>query len=61
MSEITGLPVSEDIGYSTPGSLGSYKLSMKYDVYGITYELCDIDQEPDYDKIIESLIEAINY
>ncbi|HNX25374.1 MAG TPA: DUF2817 domain-containing protein [Spirochaetota bacterium] len=61
MSEITGIPISHDIGYATPGSLGSLKSSLEYKVQGITFELCGIDREPDYDKIIESLIEAINY
>jgi protein MpaA len=61
MSEITGLPISEDIGYPTPGSLGSFKSSLEYEVQGITFELCEIDREPEYDKITEALIEAINY
>lgn len=61
MSEITGLPISDDIGYPTPGSLGSFKSGLEYDVQGITFELCDIDREPEYDKITEALIEAINY
>lgn len=61
MSAITGLPVSHDIGYDTPGSLGSFKSSMEYEVYGITFELGEIDREPDYASITESLIEAINY
>jgi len=61
MSKITGLPVSDDIGYATPGSLGSYKSGMNNEVFGITYELCAIDREPDYEKITKSLIEAINY
>ena len=61
MSEITGIPISNDIGYATPGSLGSFKSSLDYEVDGITYELCDVDREPDYVKITESLIEAINY
>lgn len=61
MSEITGLPVLDDIGYPTPGSLGSYKSSMHSGIQGITFELCEIDREPDYEKITQSLIEAINY
>jgi len=61
MSKITGLPVVENIGYSTPGSLGSYHTALDYKVQGITVELCSIDREPDYKKVIESLIEAINY
>ncbi len=61
MSKITGLPISYDIGYATPGSLGSFKTALEYEIHGITYELCEIDREPDYDKVIEALIEAINY
>lgn len=61
MSEITGLPISHDIGYATPGSLGSFKSGLEYEIHGITFELCDIDREPDYEKITEALIEAINY
>jgi len=61
MSEITGIVISKDIGYATPGSLGSYKSSLSYKAHEITYELGEIDREPDYDKIIKSLIEAINY
>lgn len=61
MSEITGMHVSHDIGYATPGSLGSYKSSQEYPVCGITFELCETDREPDYGRITESLIEAVNY
>ena len=61
MSEISGFPVSHDIGYETPGSLGSLRSYSDYEVYGITYELCRIDREPDYRKITKSLLEAINY
>lgn len=61
MSEITGIPVGEDVGYPTPGSLGSYKSLLDYGVYGVTFELCEIDREPDYKNITKSLIEAINY
>ena len=61
MSKITGLPVSYDIGYPTPGSLGSFQSSLDYKIDGITFELCGIDHEPDYNKITRSLIEAINF
>jgi len=61
MSEISGVPVSHDLGYETPGSLGSLKPFLGYKAYGITYELGRIDREPDYDKVTESLVEAINY
>ncbi|HOP62771.1 MAG TPA: DUF2817 domain-containing protein [Spirochaetota bacterium] len=61
MSEISGFPVSDDIGYSTPGSLGSFITDQEYKVSGITYELGRVDREPDYKAITRSLIEAVNY
>ncbi len=61
MSEVSGFPVSDDIGYTTPGSLGNYGLTLDYIVQGVTYELGAIDYEPDYKKVTKSLIEAINY
>lgn len=61
MSEISGFPVAEDLGYETPGSLGSYGLTLNYKVQGITYEMGAIDYEPDYSKVTKSLIEAINF
>ena len=61
MSGITGLPVQVYIGYETPGSLGSLKSTFNFKIYGITYELCAIDTEPDYNIITLSLIEAINH
>jgi len=61
MSEITGFPVQHDIGYPTPGSLGSFTAQYKTLIMCITYELGRIDREPDYDAVIGSLIEAINF
>lgn len=61
VSEASGIPVSYDIGYETPGSLGSLKATCEFKIYGFTYELCAVDIEPDYEKITKSLIEAINY
>jgi len=61
MSEASGFPVSDDIGYATPGSLGSYGFTLGYDLQSVTYELGSIDYEPDYEKVTQSLIEAINY
>lgn len=61
MSDISGFSISFDIGYKTPGSLGSFKSDQEYSIIGITYELGRIDREPDYNKIILSLLEAINY
>lgn len=61
MSEISGFPVSDDIGYLTPGSLGSFKSEQKFSIWGITYELGEVDREPDYEAVTRSLVEAINY
>ena len=62
MSETSGLPVSYDIGYPTPGSLGSYTAGLYYmNCCTLTYELGRVDREPDYKSVIRSLMEAINY
>jgi len=61
MSGITGYPVLEDIGYPTPGSLGSFVAEHKNKTMCITYELGRIDREPDYDAVTGSLVEAINF
>jgi protein MpaA len=61
MSDLSGLPVIDDIGYPTPGSLGNYRVAQDYDIIGITFELCDIDMEPEYHKITAALFTAVNY
>ena len=61
ISEISGFPIEDDIGYHTPGSLGSYGFTLDYKIQSITYEMGPIDYEPDYNKVTQSLIEAINY
>lgn len=61
MSLITGFPISHDIGYPTPGSLGSFTAQHKNKIMCITYELGRIDREPDYNAVTGSLIEAINF
>jgi len=61
MSEISELPVSDDIGYPTPGSLGNYRKAQNYEIIGITFELCDVDIEPEYHKIVAALFVAINF
>ena len=61
MSEITGFPVQHDIGYPTPGSIGSFTAQHKNKIMCITYELGRIDREPDYDAVTGSLVEAINF
>lgn len=61
ISEISGIPLLYDIGYETPGSLGSLKPFLNFKTSCITYELCRIDREPDYSRITDSLVAAINY
>jgi murein peptide amidase A len=61
LSEISGIQIKYDLGYPTPGSLEHYDGYKEYNIQGITYELGDVDTEPDYPKIINSLIEAINF
>ena len=61
MSDITGFPVLPDIGYPTPGSMGSFTAQHKNKIMCITYELGRIDREPDYNAVTGSLIEAINF
>jgi protein MpaA len=61
MSEISGFPVLEDIGYSTPGSLGSFLEEHNNKIFCITYELGRVDREPDYNAVTGSLIKAINF
>jgi protein MpaA len=61
MSELSELPVIDDIGYPTPGSLGNYRASQDYEIIGITLELCAINIEPEYNKIVAALFSAINY
>ena len=61
MSELSELPVIDDIGYSTPGSLGNYIVSQEHEIIEITFELCEIDIEPEYYKIVAALFTAINY
>lgn len=60
MSQITGLPVKEDVWYPTPGSMGSYAVSGGKKIPVITYEMGPIDKQPDYNSVIVSLITAIN-
>ena len=61
MSELSGLEVIDDIGYPTPGSLGNYRVAQNYEIIGITFELCEIDIEPEYHQIVAALFSAINY
>ena len=61
MSALSEMPVIDDIGYPTPGSLGNFRVSKGSEIIGITFELCPIDKEPEYHKIIAALVAAINY
>lgn len=61
MSMLSGYEIAFDIGYETPGSLGSYTGTDSLDIPGITYEIGSIDYEPDYGRINLSLLEAANY
>ena len=60
MSQITGLPVEEDVWYPTPGSLGSHATSGKKRIPVITYEMGSISREQDYTGVIVSIIRVIN-
>ena len=61
MSDLAEMPVLDDVGYPTPGSLGNYRVAQDYEIMGITFELCSIDIEPEYHKIVTALVAAINY
>ena len=61
MSELSELSVIDDIGYATPGSFGNYCASQDYEIIEITFELCNIDMEPEYHKIVAALLAAVNY
>ena len=61
MSVLAEMPVLDDVGYPTPGSLGNYRAAYSREVIGITFELCSIDIEPEYHKITAALVAAINY
>jgi hypothetical protein len=58
MSDISGYSISFDIGYKTPWF--PWKLQIRSGILNnrITYELGRIDREPDYNKVILSLLEA---
>ena len=61
MSRLSGLGIEFDIGYDTPGSLGSYAAMDEIDIPVITLELGPVYAEPDYGRINLSLLEAVNY
>ncbi len=61
MSLISGIPLSDDIGYDTPGSLGSYAAMETIKIPVITYELGGIDRVPNYRKITGSLVKAVHF
>jgi len=57
ISEITGYPVEEDIGYATPGSFGTY-MGKEKNIPIITLELPDNDS---YDKLWKDNSKVLNY
>ena len=59
MSTLSGIPILWDIGYGTPGSFGSYLKSKYADTGMITYEMCRADIEPEYRRIVQSLLEPV--
>jgi murein peptide amidase A len=59
ISTVSGIPILWDIGYGTPGSFGSYLKSKYADTGMITYEMCRADIEPDYRRIVQSLLEPV--
>ncbi|HNX58783.1 MAG TPA: DUF2817 domain-containing protein [Spirochaetota bacterium] len=60
MSLISDLPVSNDVGYRTPGSLASIRETLGFHTDMVTLELCPIDEEPHYGKVIMAILEAVN-
>ncbi|MBI3019202.1 MAG: murein peptide amidase A [Deltaproteobacteria bacterium] len=61
MAKHNGYPVTEDIGYSTPGSLGSYAGREKK-IAVITYELPEkISPEKAWKESVEAILEAIRF
>jgi hypothetical protein len=56
ISQITGLPVKEDVWYPTPGSLGSHAISGKKRIPVITYEMGSINREQDYTGMIVAIV-----
>lgn len=56
-----GLEVKLEIGYQTPGSLGSYLDSESLKIPSITMELGSIYSEPDYSSVNRALLKAVNY
>ena len=61
MAKHNGYPVTEDIGYPTPGSLGNYAGREKK-IAMITYELPEkISPEKAWEESLEALLEAIRF
>lgn len=60
MSQISDLPVCNEIGYQTPGSLAGLRETLGFKTDMVTLELCPIDEEPHYGKIIMAILEAVN-
>jgi len=61
MSQHNGYPVTEDIGYPTPGSLGNYAGQEKK-IAVITYELPEkISPEKAWEESLEAILAAISF
>jgi len=60
MSRYNGYPVVEEIGYPTPGSLGTYAgVELKIPI--VTLELPDISPAKAWEQNAEALVRAINF
>jgi len=57
ISELVGYPVQADIGYSTPGSFGTYAGVEK----GIPTITLELDEECDEEALIKPVFKVFNY
>ncbi len=60
MSKNNGYPVTSNVGYSTPGSFGTYA-GTEMHIPTITLELPDVDAEEAWQQNFQALIDAINF
>ena len=60
MAKDNGYPVTSDVGYSTPGSFGTYA-GMELKIPVITLELPDIGPEKAWQQNFKALLDAINF
>ena len=57
ISKITGYPIQKDIGYSTPGSFGTYA-GLEKEIPTITIE---VDEEIPSEELLPKFINLFNY